>query len=87
MTKQCLTRRHENFNTGLKIDMYRHLERCFPFSLPPKCRSNRDAPVGMLVDRNGGRRKISLEKVVDCRVFQRRSSSMRLRDDCNATGV
>ena len=46
-----------NFNTELKIGMCRCVERCFPTKLPPECRSERDTPVGVLVDQNGDRRK------------------------------
>ena len=64
-------RRHVNFSAGLNISACRPVERCFLMRLPSECRSERDAPVGMLVDRNGGRRKVSPEKVACCRVFRR----------------
>ena len=43
------------------------MEKCFSTRLLSKCRSERDAPIGVLVDW-----KISSEKIVDSRVFQRR---------------
>ena len=48
------------------------MEKCFPARLPSEGRSERDTPVGVLVGRNGGRWKISSEKVVGGRVFRRR---------------
>ena len=49
--------RRVNFSVGLKIGTCRHMPRCFPVSLPPECRSERDAPVGVFVGWNGGHRK------------------------------
>ena len=49
----------------------RHVERYFSARFPSKGRSERDALVGVPVGRNGGRRKISSQKVVGARVFQR----------------
>ena len=45
----------------------RRVEKCFSTRLLSKGRSERDAPIGVLVDR-----KISSEKVVGGRVFRRR---------------
>ena len=47
----------------------RHVERYFSARFPPKGSSERDAPVGVPVGQNGGRRKISSKKVVGARVF------------------
>ena len=46
--------------------------RCFPERLPPEGRSQRGTPVGVLIDRNGRRRKISSKKVAGGRVFRRK---------------
>ena len=55
---------------GLKINACWSMERCFPTRLPPECRLEKDAPIGVLVGRNGGHQKISSKKVVGGRVFQ-----------------
>ena len=70
MAKQYLTHRRVNFSAGVKIGACQRVERCFPARFPPECISERDAHVGVLVDRNGGRRKILPEKVVNIRVFR-----------------
>ena len=44
--------------------------RCFLVRLPPEGRSERGAHVGVLVGRNGGRWKISQEKVAGDKVFR-----------------
>ena len=55
------------------------MEKCFPARLPSDGRLESDVLVGVLVNRNGGRQKISLEKVSDGTVFQWRL--------CFSTGV
>ena len=52
---RAATRRRMNFSVELKIGTCQCVERCFLARLPPKCRSERDAPVGVLIGRNGGR--------------------------------
>ena len=54
---------------GSEIGACGCMGRYFPTRLPPEGRSKRGAPVGVLVSQNGGRRKVSLEKVVSGRVF------------------
>ena len=49
-----------NFYIGLEINACRSVEKAFPARLPPKGRSKRDTPVGVLVGQNGGRRKLLL---------------------------
>ena len=46
--------------------------RYFLVRLPSEGRSERGAPVGVLVGGNGGRRKISSEKVASDMVFRQR---------------
>ena len=41
------------------------MERCFSARFPSEDRSEGDAPIGVLVGRNGGRRKILSKKVFD----------------------
>ena len=68
MCKQCLTRCH-----ALARELKRRTgdQRYFPTRLPPEGRSEGGTPVGVLFDYNGGRRKISLVKVVGGKVFRR----------------
>ena len=59
------------------------MEKGFLARLPSEGRLERDAPVGVLVDQNGARRKIFPRQGVPIAVV----AYVRLRDDCNATGV
>ena len=61
-----------NFSTGPEIGACGRVGRYFPAKIPPEGRSERGARVGVFVDWNGGRRKISLKNVASGKVFQRR---------------
>ena len=49
MAKQYLTRHHVPAREFLHRTEDRRMKRCFPTRLPPECRSERDALVGVLV--------------------------------------
>ena len=70
MVEQCLMRRCVNFSARPKIGVCGRMGRYFPARLPSEGRSERGAPVGVLVGQNGGCRKISPEKVAGGRVFR-----------------
>ena len=57
MAKQCLTRRHALAREFQCRTGDRHMGKYFPAMLPSEGRSERGAPIGVLVSRNGGRRK------------------------------
>ena len=57
VAKQCLTCQLVNFNARLEISACQSMQKCFPARLSPKGRSERDAPVGVLVGWNGGCQK------------------------------
>ena len=71
VSKQCHTRRHAPTLEFQHRTRDRHVGRYFPARLPSKGRSEGGAPIGVLFNRNGGRRKISPVKVVDDKVFRR----------------
>ena len=52
--------RRVNFSAGLEIGSFGRLGKYFSARLPSEGRSKRGALVDVLVDRNGGCRKISL---------------------------
>ena len=57
MAKQCLTRRHVLAREFQRRTRDRRVEKYFLARLPPEGRSERDTLVGVLVGRNGDRRK------------------------------
>ena len=65
------TRRCVNFSTGSEIGACGCVGRYFPARFPSKGRSEGEAPVGVLLGRNGGRRKISLVKFASGKVLRR----------------
>ena len=77
------TRRPMNFGAGLEIGACQHVVRCFPTRLPSEDRSERDAPVGVLVVWNEGPWK----KLPATGCFDVAMASVKLRDDCNVTEV
>ena len=88
MSKQCLTRRRMvNFSVAPEIGTCGRVGRYFPTRLPPEGRSEGGSPVGVLFGRNGGRRKISPVKVAGSKCSNDGLASVRLREDCNMTGV
>ena len=58
------------FSAVPEIGACGHVGRYFPAKLPSEGRSKRGASVGVLIGWNGGRRKISSEKVSSGRVFR-----------------
>ena len=68
---RAATRRRVNFSVGLDIKVCGCVGRYFPARLPSEGRSEGGTHVGVLFGRNGVRRKISLIKVVDGKVFRR----------------
>ena len=52
MARQYLTSCHAPMCEFQRRIEDRRVERCFPVRLPPECRSERDAPVGVLIGRN-----------------------------------
>ena len=87
MSKQCLMCRRVNFSIGSEISTCGHVGRYFPARLPPEGRLEGGTPVGVLFGQNGGHRKISPVKVAGSKVSDDGLASMRLREDCNTTGV
>ena len=63
MAKQCLTRRHTPAREFQRWTRDRCVGRYFLTRLPPEGRSERGALVGVLVDQNGGCRKILSKKL------------------------
>ena len=84
MAKRCLTLCHTLTREFQRWAEDRCVEKYVPTRLPLEDRSERDAPVGVLI----GRRKILLKKVSGDRVFQRQMwLSVRLCDNYNAIGL
>ena len=69
MAKQCIMPRRVNFSIGPEIGTCGQMGRYFPARLLSKGRSERGAPIGVFVGRNGGRRKILPKKVVGGSLF------------------
>ena len=68
--KQCHTRRHALARGFLRRIGDRRVCSCFPARLPLEGRSEGVTSVGVLFDRNGGRRKISSVKVAGGKVLR-----------------
>ena len=71
MAKQCLTLCHTLTREFQRWAEDQRMEKYVLTRLPLEDRSERDTPVGVLIGRNGSRRKILLEKVYGGRVFRR----------------
>ena len=63
--------RRVNFSPGPEIGACGRVGMYFSARLPPEGRSEGGASIGVLFDRNGGRRKISPVKFAGSKVFQR----------------
>ena len=76
-----------NFSAKSEIGACGRVRRYFSTRLPSEGRSEGGAPIGVLFDRNGGRRKILSIKVACDKMFRRWFGFVKLREDCNTTEV